>query len=65
MTTHQVFTYWPSTVTRAIRKWWLRRQLADIGYALAHIQAQRENDRHVERVLMGRQAVIQSDIRNI
>jgi hypothetical protein len=65
MTATKLITYWPSTVTRAIRRWWLRRQLAHIRYTLAHIQAQRENDRHVERVLMGRQAVIQSDIRNI
>lgn len=65
MTTHQVLAYWPLTVTRAIRKWWLRRKLADIGYALAHIAEQDEHNRHAKRHLHAQMALIQSDLRQI
>lgn len=64
MTTAKLLAYWPSSIFRRVRKWWLRRQLAHIGYTIKHIQSQRENDRHVERILQGRQAILQSEIRN-
>jgi hypothetical protein len=65
MTTTKLITYWPSSIARSFKRWYLRRKLAHIGYTLAHIQAQRENDRHVERVLMGRQAVLKSELHSI
>jgi len=65
MTTARLLAYWPAIVTRCMRKWWLRRQLAHIGYTLKHIQQQRENDRHVERILQGRQALLSSELRQI
>lgn len=65
MTQRQIFLFWPLALLRSIRRFWIRRQLEQISYHLKHIAAQRENDRHVERVLMGRQALLQSDLRQI
>jgi hypothetical protein len=64
MSAGQLLTISMLPFIRSIRRWWLRRQLAHIGYTLKHIQLQRENDRHAERILMGKQAVLQSDLRN-
>lgn len=67
MTTNlpELMRLWPSTIIRQVRRWWIRRQIANINYTLKHIAAQRENDRHAERVLMGRQAVLRSDLHSI
>jgi hypothetical protein len=65
MTSHQVFTYWPSSIARSFKRWYLRRKLAHIGYTLAHIAQQDEDNRHAKRILQGQMALIQSDIRNI
>lgn len=65
MTTKQVFTYWPLNVQRVVKRWWIRRQLQHVQYQIAHLQSQRENDRHVERLLMGREALLRSDLRQI
>lgn len=65
MTTKQVFTYWPLNVQRVVKRWWIRRQLQHVQYQIAQLQSQRENDRHVERILMGREALLRSDLRQI
>ncbi|WP_136420325.1 hypothetical protein [Herbaspirillum sp. ST 5-3] len=48
---------------KLFRRWMLRRKLTAIRMHLDHIRKQRENDFHVERVLQGREAVLQSDLR--
>jgi hypothetical protein len=63
MTTRQITL--PMPRFRAIRAWWIRCQLDHIHRTLAHIEAQRQNDRHVERLLMGREALLRSDLRQI
>lgn len=65
MTTAKLFTYWPVSVGKRVRRWWLRRRLAQISFHLAHIAEQEENNRHVKRFLAGQQALIQSDLRQI
>jgi hypothetical protein len=63
MTTLKVFTYWPSSIARSFKRWYLRRKLAHIGYTLAHIAQQDEDNRHAKRILQGQMALIQSDLR--
>lgn len=65
MTTRQLFTLSMLPLYRSMRRWWINRQIKHIGYHLSHIRQQRENDRHVERVLMGKQAVLLSDLRQL
>lgn len=64
MTQRQLYALSLLPLYRTFRRWWINRQIKAIGYHLAHIRQQREHDRHVERVLMGRQALLQSDLRN-
>lgn len=65
MSARQLFTLSMLPLYRTVRRWMIRRQIAHIGYTIKHIQQQRENDRHVERVLMGRQAVLKSELHSI
>lgn len=54
-----------SPIYRALRRWIIRRKLASIACELEFIAKQRKNDQRVERILMSRQALLQSDLRNI
>lgn len=50
---------------RTLRRWWLRRRIEAVGRELDLIRCERANGFAVERHLQGRQAVMQSDLRNI
>lgn len=63
MTTLKVFTLFPSTLIRKVRKWWLKRKLAHLSYYLAHIAEQDEHNRHAKRHVHAQMALIQSDLR--
>lgn len=65
MNTAQIIALAPQTIGRTLQRWWIRRKLAHVRYQLLHIRNQQNNDRAVERVLMGREALLQSDLRQI
>jgi hypothetical protein len=62
MTTSQLFTLSLRPFTRAVRRWIINRRIAHIQFQIAHLCQQQANDRHVERVLMGRMAFLRSDL---
>ncbi|HEY8606600.1 MAG TPA: hypothetical protein VIM12_05740 [Noviherbaspirillum sp.] len=64
MTARELLAFSLRPALRSFRRWWINRQLEHIRYQIAHLQSQRENDRQVERVLQGREAVLRSDLRN-
>jgi hypothetical protein len=65
MTARTLFGLWPLPLVKAVRRWLIRRQLAQIKYDLAHIKLEREIGFHVERMRHSRQAVLTSDLHNL
>jgi hypothetical protein len=62
MTFTQLLTFSVRPVSRVIRRWWINRQIAHIQYQIEFLRSQQNNNRHVERVLMGRMAFLRSDL---
>jgi hypothetical protein len=64
MSARQLFTLSLSPFKRSLHRWWLNRRLNAIQCHLDFIERERENDRHVERMLHAKQALLQSERRN-
>ena len=62
MTYRTLFTLSLRPIWRRIRRSLIKFQIEHISYALAHLKHQQALDRHEERVLMSRQAMLRSQL---
>lgn len=65
MSGSQLFALSPMILSRRIRRWMLRRELAEIARECEFIRLDREHGFALERYLQGREACIRSDLHNI
>jgi hypothetical protein len=65
LTFAQTMTISPMPVVNAVRRFFLRIELRDTEYTLAHIAATRRNDFLVEKEAHKRQVMLQSKLRQL
>ena len=65
MSMHQLLGLSFAPVAKAVRAWWIRRQIAHVQYQLDYLRNERKASQETERYLMKQQAILRSDERNL